>query len=93
MVERCKERQQDYDIGGRWCLNIPPKMKTVCLLTTYKLLLNNGLMFGVVSPGFDDGRHSLWYGLIEGIEVLRGQSVSRPSFQIFTISDLNKPTL
>ena len=58
----------------------------------YKLLLNHGSTFGVVSPGFNDRRHSSWHGLIEGIEVLRGQSVSRPSFQTFTISDLNKLT-
>ena len=28
--------------------------------------------FGMVSPGFNDCHHSLWHGLIEGIEVLRG---------------------
>ena len=60
---------------------------------TYKLLLNHGSTFGVVSPGFNNGRRSSWHGLIEEIEVLRGWSVSRPSFQTFAISDLNKLTL
>ena len=47
-------------------------------------------MFSVVSPGFDDGRHSSWHGLIEGIEVLRGDLSLDLERDIFSISDLNK---
>ncbi len=53
-------------------------------------------MFSVVSPGFDDGRHSSWHGLIEGIEVLRGDlslDLEHDCFQTFAISNLNKLTL
>ena len=59
----------------------------------YKSLLNPGSIFGVVSPGFDDGRHSLWHGLMERIKVLRGDmspNLKRNSFQNFIISDLNE---
>ena len=49
-------------------------------------------VLGVVSPDLNDGCHYSWYGLIEGIEVLRGDlspDLERHSFQT---SDLNKQT-
>ena len=81
-----------YSIGvTSTCVkSISPKMKTVHLLTRNVQIIAQSWIN--IWCGFNDRRHSLWHGLIEGIEVLRGQSVSRPSFQIFTISDLNKPT-
>jgi len=53
---------------------------------------NENCSFSVVSPGFNDGRHSLWHGLLEGIEVFRGDlspDLERNSFQTYASSDLN----
>ena len=83
----------NFDYCTTCVKSISPKMKTVHLLTrNVQIFAHHGSIYGVVSPSFDDGRHSLWHGLIERIEVLREQSVSRTSFQTFPISDLNKPT-
>ena len=51
---------------------------------TYKLLLNYASILVVVSPGFNDGHHSLGHRLIEGIEILQGWSVSRPWARFFS---------